>query len=306
MSGPSRQGRYRRTGLHRLGVLGLVSAIVAALVAVWPMPPPSPGGSTPFALERTGPPGGPVILTSVSTGLLWRIGALPPTTATVINRTGRLETCEVWWILGDTRSASPWKDPVMESGIGRFTLASRGQSTIPLNEVSIDAAQSGIFSLSFWVHCLDYTTKTWVHSDGVTMSGRIETLRGSSKIRRQRLSSRIVWANSVTVPRTFESGHSEDIEVIVANGSTEPVAVEVWYYLSPPGVLEPWNDRAAVQSETVQLDLNAVALTKIPLSIRRAPSPGTYDLSIWIHQQLTVGQRSEDGIWLRNDVVIRN
>jgi hypothetical protein len=296
--------RSHRIGLPKWCGPALVVVLTVALTLAWPPPARTAGGSDPFRLGRSSIPEGPVLVTAVTTGLLWRPGIVPPTTVTVRNSAARPADCEVWWILAGQGDPKPWENPVMRSTPVSVTLAPFASRAIGVNVLAISSPKLGIFALSAWVHCRSSSAGNWVPSDGATMGGAIEVLDASRSLARNPANSSFFWTYAASMEGSSAAGLPGEVRVDVANAWVEPVVVEVLCYLAPPGVSHPWADQAASRCQPTQVNLAAMGITTVDLTIPKLPKSGHYQLSVWVHQQQAASSVPVDGVRLRPDVTV--
>jgi hypothetical protein len=282
----------------------IVVVLTAALALAWPSPPRAAGGADPFSLGRSSIPGGPVLLTAITTGLIWRLGTVPPTTVTVRNSAARSADCEVWRILAGRGDPRPWENPVMRSAPVSVKLAPFASRALGVNVLAISSPELGIFGLSAWVHCRSSSAGSWVPSDGATMGGAIEVLDASRSLARSPASSSFFWTYAASMAGSSARGLPAEVRVEVANAWVEPVMVEVFCYLASPGVNHPWADPATSRCQPAHVNLAAVGLTTVDLTIPKLPKSGHYELSVWVHQQRAASSVPVDGVRLRPDVTV--
>ena len=278
--------------------------VVAALSAAWPAPAPATGGPNPFDILRDSSPPGPVVIASATTGLVWRAGAVPPTKVTVFDETATRARCETWWILAPAAARQPWETPVMEAEPVSFSIRAGGTLSLPTDLVKPASARPGVYRLSFWVHCMNVRTGAWAHSDGASIAANIEVVPSATDLRHRPRDSRFVWIEAAKAPPQFIRGRKDHVQVTIANGSAQPLAVQAWCYLSKAGATEPWRDPSSMKSGTVKANLTAAGLTTVSVVIPRLPPPGRYELSVWLHQQEASNSLPVDGAWLGSTVVV--
>lgn len=270
--------RGRRTWGIATGV-----AVLTVLVLVWQTPGGGAGGSNPFGLQRSSTPPGPVLITAVTTGLIWRPGAVPPTTVTVHDDTTRAAVCEVWWILSRRGDQTPWEDPIERSVPVAVTAAPLQSQAVGLNRLVASVPKPGIFSLSVWVHCRNSTPGAWAPSDGATLGGAVEVLPASTLLTHSSGDSRLFWIDAASATGMIE-GRTGGINVTIANAWVEPVMMNVSASLAPAGVAPAGANRSGADatrlSDPTDVNLSAVGLSSVNLSIPRLPGPGTYVLTI--------------------------
>lgn len=260
-----------------------IAAVLLALGLSWTPPPAGAGGPNPFSVVRAGAPPGPVVLESVRTGVLWRQYAVPPTSAVVQNVSDRPARCEVWWILARTGDESPWVDPVMESTPIIVNLAAGATAQPELDAVSVLTSETGLFHLSFWVHCGS------THSDGATMRALVEVLGDTPGLERVGPHSSTYWIDSAGL----DKGRPATVHIALANANTEPATVRAWVSVSHAGT---------GYATSALISINGSGLTTADLTLPHPPAPGTYRLDVRIDQERATGAVAVDDAW--TDVVV--
>jgi hypothetical protein len=134
--------------------------------------------------------------------------------------------------------------------------------------------------------------------------GVIEVLDASRSLVRSPASSSFFWVYSASMAGRSARGLPGEVRVEVANAWVEPVMVEVLCYLAPPGISHLWADPAASRCQPAQVNLAAVGLTTVDLTIPKPPKSGHYELSVWVHQQRAAASVPVDGVRLRPDVTV--
>jgi hypothetical protein len=258
-------------------------AVLTVLVQAWHAPSGGAGGSNPFGLQRSSTPQGPVLITAVSTGLIWSLGAVPPTTVTVRDDSTRAADCEVWWILSRRGDPTPWQDPIQRSVPIAVTATPLRSEAVGLDRLGAASPKPGIFSLSVWVHCRNPSSGAWVPSDGATMGGAVEVLAASPLLARSSDDSRLFWIDAASAARLIV-GRPGRIRVTIANAWVEPVMVDVSASLAPAGSGQAGAGNsgagATARSEPTYVNLSAVGLSSVDLTVPRLPGPGSYRLTI--------------------------
>jgi hypothetical protein len=156
-----------RAGPPKWCVPAIVVLLTAALALASPSSPRTAGGAGQFRLGRSSIPEGPVLLTAMTTGLIWRLATVPPTTVTVRNSAARPADCEVWWTLAGQGDPRPWENPVMRSAAVSVKLAPFASRALGVNVLATSSPKLGIFG-SAWVRCRSSSAGSWVPSDGAT------------------------------------------------------------------------------------------------------------------------------------------
>lgn len=293
---------------RRAAAVGVGCVLLAMCVQVWPGPSGGAGGYDPFGLQRSSTPPGPVLITAVGTGLIWRAGVVPSTAITVHDATAQHAGCLVWWILSRRGDPTPWDDPLEQSLPVPVTLAPFESQTVAVNRLALSSSTPGIFSLSAWVHCRYRATGAWMLSDGATMGGSVEVLPTSSTLEHSSAGSRLYWIEAASIHR-LRGGRPGRIRVSIANGWVEPVMVQVVCSLSAVDLVLPDAGRgstAAARSLTARTEINlaAVGLTTVDLAIPRLPAPGRYVLTIVISLQRATASVAVDSVRVEPRVVV--
>lgn len=276
------------TGGRRMWAVGLGIIVLTSLVRLWPGSSVSAGGYEPFGLQRSSTPPGPVLITAVRTGLIWRSGIVPPTTITVRNDTPERADCQVWWILSRRGDPRPWDDPIQQSLPVAVSPAPLASMSLAVNQLAASSPRPGTFKLSTWVHCRDRLTGAWLPSDGATVGGAVRVLTSSSSLDHRASNSTYFWIDAASARRLFE-GRPGRIRVTIANSWVEPVMVQVACSLTRPDTVLSDGRVAdpavrASQCKPVDVNLAAVGLTTVDVTIPRLPPPGRYGL--WIAARL--------------------
>lgn len=268
---------------RRMWAVATVVAVLTLLVHVWNTPSGGAGGLNPFGLQRSSTPPGPVLITAVTTGLIWRFGAVPPTTVTVRDDSTRVAVCDVWWILSRRGDPTPWEDPIQRSAPVAVTAAPLQSQPVGLSRLAMSVPKPGIFSLSAWVHCRNPSSGAWAPSDGATIGGAVEVLPATKLLARSPGGSRLFWIETASATRMIE-GRTSGIHVVIANAWVEPVVMNVTASLAPAGAVQGGADSSGIdairRSEPIDINLSAVDLNSVDLTIPRLPAPGSYVLTI--------------------------
>ena len=268
--------------------VGLGIIVLTALVRLWPGSGDAAGGYEPFGLQRSSTPPGPVLITAVRTGLIWRTGIVPPTTITVRNDTPEPADCQAWWILSRRGDPRPWDDPIQQSLPVAVSPPPLASMTLGVNQLAASSPRPGTFKLSAWIHCRDQSTGAWLPSDGATVGGAVQVLTISSSLDHRASNSTFFWVDAASAGRLLE-GKPGRIRVTIANSWVEPVMVQVVCSLAAPDLVLSDGRGAgpgvrASQSKPVDVNLAAVGLTTVDVTIPRLPAPGRYGL--WIAARL--------------------
>jgi hypothetical protein len=278
--------------------------LVASLTFFWPAPTRSAGGLGAMGMSRSSTPAGPVVITAVHTGFLWRVNELPPTSITVQNLFSSPATCKVWWILSTPGIVNPWDHPAMMSK--PTTVRFEGDQAVSVKAETIEdlGAPAGYYSMSVWVHCLDRSSGAWFPSDGATVNGVVETLDPSTSVRHVRRASSLLWINSIAPGATLTAHRPTQFKVVIANSEPEPVLVQVWFYVARPGVEQPWKTAHSSRSQVVDVSVSGASLSSVEVPISELPDPGRYALSAWLHELAVSSSVPLDGAWFTHDVEV--
>jgi hypothetical protein len=293
----------RRRPAVTWAVGGAVFAIVM-LSLVWPPGGRNAGGFGALAFTRASAPPGPVVITSVNTGFLWKVNELPPTSITVRNLIATPEKCRVWWMLSTPGSQDPWNHPTMLSTPTTVTVAALGSASVKANTIEPLIPSPWYYAFSVWTHCLDPSSARWRPSDGATVNGTVETLDPLTNLRHIRRASSSLWVNSITPTTRFAAHRSTMLKLVIANGTPNPVLVQIWSYLARPGVQQPWKSSGSTRSGVVNVSLSGAALTTVDVPMSKLPAAGRYVLSAWLHEIVVSASVPIDGAWLRHDVEV--
>ncbi len=291
---PTGRGRRRRIVV---GVTALVVAAVAVTVAlvVWPDPPARGGGDAGLALEPSGAPAGAVRITAVDAPLVWVSSEHVEVDVTVANEGTEPAVTRVWWLLAHPDDPDPWVDPVVQpEPVARMLeVGSTERVTVPIDAGLIEP---GPYRLSAWVHTYDSDTEDWHHADGRTLQSAVRVTAPSAGLSHIGGTSDRMWIQAVAEPRSLHAGEPATVTVTVANAGAELASVQAWWFLSPTASETPWDVEGSVRSEPMSATADPGELTDLVVPIGRLPAAGTWRLTVWLHQQETVGGVPRDGV----------
>jgi hypothetical protein len=245
-----------------------------------------------------GGPAGSVRLVDATVPLTW-VYDTPTAYATVRNVTGLVHRAQLWWFLARIGDIAPWRDPVAASAIVSAALRPHQTLTVTIPPAKlVQPIPAGIYAFSVWVHVLDATSGTYVHSDGRSLKSTVDVVTTpASDVRRFAPGPQLMIeeAHLVRPPVGTDPG---EVEVTIVNRTTSAQGAALWSFVAPPGVLQPWLDPQAHQSKVVQTVVGPGA--SVSLNVPAVwPSSGPGQVSVWLHRLTFNRSIHEDGIWLR-------
>jgi hypothetical protein len=299
------------TGHRRIWALGAGLLSLVTLIQVWPPPSGGAGSYQPFQLQRSSIPPGPVVITAVRTGLIWRTDSAPPTAVTVRNDSIGRADCRVWWLLSRRGDPKPWADAIAQSAQVGVQVAAQQSKTVDLSGPSMFLFPPGTFSLSAWVHCYRPATGALVPSDGATMGGAVDVRTASLSLEHSSSAPSLHWIDAVAAGRLV-AGRPGQVRVTIANAWIEPVMVQVNCWLVPAEPATSNVHRGQIgsapglsgQSEVSDVNLSAVGLTAVNLVVPQLPAPGLYVLSVTTRLEQATSSVPADSVVVQPDVAV--
>jgi hypothetical protein len=281
------------------------AAILApALIFSWPAPVADAGGADSIAID-TGPKAlGPMGIVGVSSELLWPADRIPLTSITVRNTSTTLVHAKVWWILGHVDDTEPWNDPALESTHVDVDLPGNASTIVAVPALPAATVEPGIYRLSLWVQTVNPATGQLVHSDGRAMLGNVDVLAATPSVTHTGGSSADLWLHNVNATGPWVTGRSAHVQVEVANASAHTRAIQVWWFLAPSDIAQPWTDPQAVESTISTATISAGGTIDLDVPMLRAPASGRYTLTAWLHESTPSGSVHEDGVRLQEPIVV--
>jgi hypothetical protein len=253
----------------------------------------------------TGPkPAGPMSIVGVSSELLWAADKIPQTSIMVRNTSRAFVRAKTWWILAGVDDTEPWNDPALESTHVEVDLDGHASEAVAVPAPSDAVVKPGVYRLSLWVQVANPATGQLVHSDGRAMLGNVEVLAATPELTHVGGSSPDVWLHDVRAPGSWTVGRQAQVQVEVANGSSQTKAIQVWWFLAPHNNPEPWTAPDAVQSTTVSATIAPGRIVELDVPMPHAPSAGQYALSVWLHELTPTGSLHEDGVQMDQPIVV--
>jgi hypothetical protein len=228
-----------------------------------------------------------------------------PVLVTVTNDTSTTSVADVQWFLYRTGTRLPW------DGKPVYTSAKVPQIFAPHSQTTVRAAER----ISLWPG--EYLLRVVIEGKGEAENGVGSDdlfLNDTIKILDNKDEDGIVRPGSPTGPveivslavdgTGFQQGEGS-VKVRLHNNSDAKQLIQLWWFLSRPGTLEPWVE-FDFQSKVFIGIIDPQVQTDIELSDDFLARPGSYDLSVWVHTVDSQGQGvPSDGVWLNRRLEIR-
>jgi hypothetical protein len=224
----------------------------------------------------------------------------------VVNNDTKAETAaDIQWFLYRRESLLPWsgKPAYTSRQLQHRVFAPESQTTIKTSE-----------PISLWPG--EYVLRVVVTeagdegnlaSDDLFLNDTITLLesgQGNTIIKVGPASGPVEIASLAADTGGFQRGNGS-VVVGLRNRSESEQDVVLWWFLSRPGSLEPWVE-FDVQSKVVSAKIAPHQQTILSLSDDVSLTPGTYELSVWVHTlDGDKEERPSDGAWLNQRVEIQ-
>ena len=224
---------------------------------------------------------------------------------TVRNASGRDLIGDVTWDLVHASEEQPFEpNPALRGGILTNQTFVAGQETT-VNFYGRISPRPGAYLLLVRVAVHARQDETWDDQKLFTKRLEVTDNKASDGIARMAQPTGDVSIASLAVDESVIHRRSPlSLRLSLDSISSAAEEVRAWWFLSSPGVNEPWLDNDFASHE-VEASVDPGATQELEISDVVDVAPGTYELSVWLH--VVSGDRDEpsDGVWFARRVEVR-